>query len=443
MNRLSQAFGATALFISFSAMTETPASEPTDHSHVNPSNQSAAAPKPKEHDHGGKDAGSMRGMYGAYPMTRDASGTSWVPDSSYVDGIHFTAADWSVMTHGFLNAIYDHQGGARGDNKTFSTSMLMLMGQRSVGSDTIGLRAMISLDPLMGKSGYPLLLQTGETADGQTPLLDRQHPHDLFMELSVAYGHTLSSESSVFGYIGLPGEPALGPPSFMHRLSSIDNPEAPISHHWFDSTHITFGVMTAGYVYRTMKLEGSVFRGREPDQYRYNIEAGSLDSTSVRLSYNPTPNWSLQTSFGHIHSPEKLEPDKNIDRTTASAIYNKSFNSNNWQTTFAWSRNSPNHGETTDAYFVESALNFKNKHTTFTRFERVDKNELFAPGDPRDHDVFLVNKLSVGYVHDFPTGKHVRFGVGGLVGIYSLPSELDSAYGDPRSYMLFARLKLR
>ena len=128
---------------------------------------------------------TMSGMYGAYPMTREASGTSWQPDSSPHEGIHDMAGEWMTMIHGYANLIYDDQGGPRGDSKTFSSSMLMLMGQRRLGEGTLGLRGMLSADPLMGKDGYPLLLQTGETADGRTPLIDRQHPHDLFMELAV------------------------------------------------------------------------------------------------------------------------------------------------------------------------------------------------------------------------------------------------------------------
>src|SRR5919201_229062 len=169
------------------------------------------------------------------------------------------------MTHGFANLIYDRQGGPRGGSKTFSTSMLMVMGQRDVGENgTLGARAMVSADPLMGKRGYPLLLQTGESANAQ-PLIDRQHPHDLFMELAASYSYPLGERSSAFIYAGLPGEPALGPPASMHRFSGEDNPEAPISHHWLDSTHITYGVVTLGYVYDQMKIEGSLFRGREPD----------------------------------------------------------------------------------------------------------------------------------------------------------------------------------
>src|SRR6266540_3983416 len=193
------------------------------------------------------------------------------------------------------------------------------------------------------------------TARHGAPLVDRQHPHDLFMELSASYSRPLSDRSSVFAYVGLPGEPALGPPAFMHRFSGEDNPEAPISHHWLDSTHIAYGVVTLGYVFGNLKVEGSAFRGREPDENRYDIETGRLDSASLRLSYNPAADWALQLSRGRLKSPEESHPDADINRTTASAIYQRSFAAAAWQTTFAWGRNAPNHGDATDAFLLESA----------------------------------------------------------------------------------------
>lgn len=387
---------------------------------------------------------TMSGMYGAYPMTREASGTSWQPDSSPHEGIHDMAGEWMTMIHGYANLIYDDQGGPRGDSKTFSSSMLMLMGQRRLGEGTLGLRGMLSADPLMGKDGYPLLLQTGETADGRTPLIDRQHPHDLFMELAVSYSLPLSPESSVFGYAGLPGEPALGPPAFMHRFSGIDNPEAPISHHWLDSTHITYGVVTLGYIFRDAKIEGSVFHGREPDQYRYNIETGALDSASVRLSWNPAPDWSLQVSRGHVVSPEALEPEVNVNRTTASVMVNRPWGANNWQTTLAWGRNAASTGTTTDSILLESAVTFSKTHTVFGRVERSDKNELFDQASPLAGETFQVGKLSLGYIYDFPAMGHFKMGIGGVVSKYSLPGNIEPFYGsDPTSYILFARVKLQ
>ena len=412
-----------------------------EHLHSAPADEKADA----HAGHGEHPAESMRAWYGPYPASRESSGTSWQPDASPHQGIHAKYGEWDTMIHGFANFIYDDQGGPRGDTKTFMTSMLMVMGNRAVGeAGTLGLRAMVSADPAFGKGGYPLILQTGETADGQTPLIDRQHPHDLFMELAATYSHRLSERSSVFAYVGLPGEPALGPPAFMHRFSGEDNPEAPISHHWLDSTHITYGVVTLGYVLGNVKLEGSAFRGREPDQNRYDIETGKLDSASMRLSYNPTRNWAFQVSRGHIVSPEQLHPDDDVDRTTASAIFQHDFGGARWQTTAAWGRNKPSHGDATDAWLLESSISLSKTHTFFARAERAAKNELFLPADPRDHETFTVGKLTGGYIYDFPTDGHFKVGVGGLASKYSLPSELDPVYGsNPTSFMLFARIKIQ
>jgi len=388
----------------------------------------------------------MSGMYGANPMSREASGSSWQPDSSLQEGIHNMDGDWMTMVHGFANAIYDNQGGPRGQTKSFSNSMLMAMAQRDVEGGTIGLRSMVSLDPLMGKSGYPELFQTGETADGKTYLIDRQHPHNLFMELAATYSTPISSTSSLFIYAGLPGEPALGPAAFMHRFSGQDNVEAPITHHWLDSTHVTNGVVTVGYVVKNWKLESSVFHGREPDQYRYQIEPGKLDSNSVRLSYNPTPNWSMQVSYGHITSPEALEPDVNVNRTTASVTSNIPSDDTNWQTTLAWGRNAPSAGLRSNAYLIESALSLGHTHTFFGRGELVDKDELFAnaPASPLAGENFRVGKVSAGYIYDFPSDFNYKIGVGGLLSRYAIPTALTPSYGaNPTSMMLFVRVKIQ
>ena len=386
---------------------------------------------------------AMSGMYGPYPMTREASGTSWQPDATPMEGIHSMNGPWSTMWHGFVNVIYDHQGGPRGDRNTFSESMLMGMGQQPLAGGTFGLRGMVSLDPLMGKSGYPLLFQTGETANGQTPLIDRQHPHDLFMELAATYSRSLSENSSIFGYIGLPGEPALGPAAYMHRFSGMDNPEAPLTHHWLDSTHITFGVVTAGYVWRNVKLEGSVFNGREPDQNRWNIETRKFDSASARLAWNPTPQWSLQISHGRLDSPEILEPDVSVRRTTASASYQYNVGANRMQTTLAWGRNRKQPGQATDGWLLESELKLGEKHTLFGRVERVENNELFREGEALHGQTFKVGKLSLGAIHDFARVGHAKVGVGALVSRYAVPSALNGIYGsNPTSYMVFVRARL-
>lgn len=384
----------------------------------------------------------MPGAMGSYSMMRDASGTSWQPGSTPMQGLHGAYGGWSTMLHGYVLGVVDHQGGPRGDDKVFSESMLMGMAQRDAGSGRVTLRAMVSLDPAMGKNGYPLLLQTGETADGVAPLIDRQHPHDLLMELAALYSLPLSSEVSVFTYVGYPGEPALGPPAFMHRFSGIDNPAAPISHHWLDSTHITYGVVTAGLVIDTWKVEGSTFKGREPDQRRWNFDDFDLDSASVRLSWNPTPNWALQVSYGFIQSPEQLEPDVNQHRATASASYNLPLAHGNWQTTFAWGQNRAQPGDVLDAFLLESAISWY-RHTVFARAENAEKDELFLPPSPLAGDVFRVSSFSLGYVYDIPIAEHVALGLGAVGSVVAIPSTIKPAYGsNPASYMTFIRLKL-
>lgn len=394
-------------------------------------------------DMGESTMDSMPGMFGPYKMSREASGTSWQPDNTPMEGIMTMSGPWMTMFHGYANTVYDHQGGPRGGNQTFTESMLMAMASRPLGNGTLGLRAMGSLDPTIGKAGYPLLFETGETANGRTPLVDRQHPHDLLMELAASYSYNLSNDSSVFVYAGLPGEPALGPPAYMHRISGMDNPEAPLTHHWLDSTHITFGVVTGGYVWRTFKLEASAFNGREPDQYRWNIETRKFDSASARLSWNPTPEWSLQVSHGRLDSPEQLEPNVAVRRTTASASYQHEIAGHPMQTTLAWGRNRHDPGVTSDGYLLESAMQVRNDTTVFGRFESVGNNELFQESEPLHGQIFKVRKLSLGFVHDFAQIGHVKFGAGALASKYWKPAVLDPFYGSsPSSYMVFFRAKL-
>jgi hypothetical protein len=444
------ATAALALLAASPALAQTMPDMPgMDHGQAQP-----AAPDPhaghdmsgmqmQDQDMSGMDMGGMKGALGAYSMMRDSSGTAWQPDSTPMEGVHGQTGQWSTMVHGYITGVYDHQGGPRGDDKAFSESMFMLMAQRPAGAGTLTLRTMLSLDPLMGRSGYPLLLQTGETANGVEPLIDRQHPHDLFMELSGTYSIPLGERVSAFLYAGYPGEPALGPPTFMHRFSGMDSPEAPISHHWLDSTHITFGVLTTGVVVRNWKLEGSVFNGREPDEHRWDFDKARLDSASVRLSWNPTPNWAAQVSYGFIRQPEELEPGVDQHRTTASVSYNRPLPHGDWQTTLAWGRNQLSPGPDLDAWLLESALNL-GRHTVFARAETAQKNELFDDATPLHGQVFDVAKLSLGYVYDIPVGEHLSLGLGALGSVYGLPSRLEPFYGSsPTSYMGFVRLRLR
>lgn len=417
-----------------------------DHSaHVPPAVEEAAGEDHSAHGVAGGEGPGMThgsGAYGPYPMPREASGTAWQPDSSIHGGVHASAGEWMLMGHLLLNGVYSTQSGPRGDDKAFVSGMAMASARRDfVDGSVLQFRAMLSPEPLMGRRGYPLHLAAGETADGVNVLVDRQHPHDLFMELSASYSIRLGEEASAFAYAGLPGEPAFGPPAFMHRMSIMDSPEAPITHHWLDSTHITFGVVTAGLVVGNFKLEASRFNGREPDEERYDIETGQLDSTAARLSWNPTANLSLQGSWARLIEPEQLEPGENSTRWSASAIYTRRLGARGWwSTTLAWGRRSAEHDQL-DAFVLESAAGI-GAWTLFGRAERIETNELLRSGDHHG-PVFEVGKVSAGLIHDFRLGPNVRLGVGGLYALNFVPDQLEALYdGDPDGAMLFVRLRI-
>ena len=377
---------------------------------------------------------AMTGALGPHPMTREASGTSWQPDVVPMEGYHAMPGDWRVMLHGYLDVVYDKQGGPRGDEKLFVPGMFMAMAQRDVGArGTWGLKAMVSPDPLIGRSGYPLLFQTGETADGETPLVDRQHPHDAFMELATSYSVRLG-RGSVFGYLGLPGEPALGPPAFMHRASGMASPEAPLAHHWLDSTHITFGVATLGATYRNFKVEGSAFNGREPDQHRWNIETGPLDSWAARVSYNLGENWSGQLSHGRLEGPEQLEPDENVERSTGSVSYSVPLERGLLSLTFAGGVNRVE-GEGEAAWLLEGTR-LVDRVRLFGRIERLESHHLTG-------EKVEVGKLSVGGSYRIAATGNLAFDLGALVSGYEVPDELEGEYGSsPLSGMVFLRTSI-
>jgi hypothetical protein len=384
---------------------------------------------------------AMTGALGPYALGREASGTAWQPDSSPHSGVHLKSGPWTLMGHAVLHGVYDRQGGPRGGEKLFATGMVMGMARRPVGPGTLQLRASLSPDPLMGRRGYPLLLAAGETANGIDTLVDRQHPHDLFMELSASYSLRLSEKASLFLYGGLPGEPAFGPPTFMHRVAAMDSPQAPISHHWLDSTHIVFGVVTAGLVLGDVKLDASRFNGREPNQRRFDIETGPLDSSAMRLSWNPSRSLSLQASWARLIAPEQLEPDENETRWSASALHTRRLgNEGRWSTTLAWGRRSKAHDEL-DAFILESAVAL-GRWTFFGRAERVETDELIQVGGHHG-PVYRVGKASLGGIMDFPVAKHVKLGLGGLVSFSFVPGPLEPSYsGDPKGGMIFLRLRV-
>ncbi|RWY55872.1 hypothetical protein [Mucilaginibacter gilvus] len=383
------------------------------------------------------------------PMNRDGSGTSWVPDETpmYMYMIH--GKKWMQMVHGSVFLRYNKQDlfnkGSRGGTQFDAPNWLMYMAQRKVGKNGLfAINTMFSFDPFtVGAGGYPLLYQTGESYKGNK-LVDRQHPHDLFAELSIAYTQRVAKNADVSLSIGYPGEPALGPPVFMHRLSAMNNPDAPLSHHYADATHITFGTATLGFRYKNVKLEGSVFTGREPDEHRYDFDKAKFDSYSVRLSVNPSKEWALQVSNGWLKSPEEAEPLENIRRFTASAIHTKMLGDASYvATTLVFGQNHHNSsGANEPAILLEHAYQF-NKNAIYGRYEYVQKDageldlEAQYPTDPR----FNINAVTLGYNRILTTFKQTNLTVGTQATANFSPTQLKTLYGNaPLGFQVYLRI---
>jgi hypothetical protein len=366
-------------------------------------------------------------------MARDGSGTSWLPDASPMFAIHGQAGPWNLMLHQNLFVQYINEGGTRGDDQFGSTNWVMGMAQRNVAGGPLMLRGMMSIEPLtVGACGYPTLLATGESCDGE-PLHDRQHPHDVLMALAVQYQREITSGLAYQLYAGLAGEPALGPVAFPHRVSALTNPLAPITHHWLDSTHISFGVLSAGLYQQRWKAEGSLFNGREPDATRYDIDFGALDSFAGRLWLLPTARWALQVSAGHLREAEQEHengPRRNVDRVTASVTYHRPLDMQRfWATTVAWGRNEED-GIATHALLAESSLALAEWDMIFGRAE-VNKKSAHDLVLPNHHEegIFTVGKLQAGYVRHFRPWSSFVPGLGGSVSFSFVPDRLRTLYG--------------
>lgn len=370
------------------------------------------------------------------PISRDGSGTSWMPDESPMY-MYMIMKDKSMfMVHGNFFLRYTKQDlfntGSRGGHHFDAPNWFMGMYNRYVGAKGLfNASAMISFDPLLvTQAGYPLLFQSGESYKGKK-LVDRQHPHDLFSGLSIAYTQMLNKDADVFAYFGYPGEPALGPPTFMHRISALNDPDAPLGHHWQDATHITFGVGTLGIRYKNLKVEGSIFTGREPDENRYDFDKMRFDSYSYRLSFNPSRNWALQFSQGFIHSPELLEPKNNVTRTTASIVHSIWLNATDRYIaqSLVWGMNNSSNGINEHSVLYEANLQFS-KQAVYGRYEFVQKSSEELDLQVEFGDVnFNINAFTLGYNRAIWNCPYIQLAAGAQATINVSPHELQSLYG--------------
>lgn len=381
---------------------------------------------------------------------RSISGTDVEPNSTPIPMLMTMKHGWMVMFHGeaFLSDI--QQSGPRGADKFFSTNWFMPMAQRKLGSGTLTLRTMLSLEPAtVTDRRYPELFQEGETAYG-LPLVDGQHPHNFFMELAAFYDLRLTTERSLLSiYLAPVGDPALGPPAYPHRASAAEDPLAPLGHHLQDSTHISDDVVTVGVTYRDIRLEASGFHGREPGEDRWDVDQGKIDSWATRVTVNPGQNWSLQYSIGQLHAPEALFPTEDVRRMTASVMYNLPLSSGNWASLLLWGRNqSLSDGNVGNSYLLESTLQFLHRNYAWTRIENVDRTNELLIGEHQLPAGFVeryfarVQAYTGGYDRDIGNLPHLRTALGGQVTLYGVPSVLRPLYGaHPVSVTLSLRLR--
>ena len=419
------------------------------HTPADTTRNETVAPDTKEtHQHTDSSMAPMSHAYSLnLPTNRNGSGTGWLPDASPMYGYMLHGKKWMYMFHGNIFIRYNNQDitneGSRGDAKVDAPNWFMAMGQRRVGQKgLLHFNAMFSLDPLFGGEGYPLLFQTGETHQ-KKPLVDRQHPHNLFSELSVAYTQSFTRDFDAFVYLGYPGEPALGPVAFMHRPSSLNNLDSPLGHHWQDATHITFGVATIGFRYKILKLDGSVFTGREPGEARYGFDRPRFDSYSYRLTLNPVKTISAQVSRAFIKSPEAVHADEDVNRTTASVIHalplrgdNRSLN-----TTFVWGYNDSGEDHREHSYTLESNLQL-DRLAVYGRFENIEKSasELQLV-DVEDHELFKINAVTLGVNYTVFRQWNTNLAIGAQGTLYAADRGLDPVYGNnPKSLEVYLRI---
>jgi len=388
------------------------------------------------------DMSNMPGMHhdsAAAPETMEASGTSSNPASSPMNMAHFTAGAWRFMIHGVAFVEDIQQTGPRGGDKLFSTNWFMGEAEHGLGGGKLSVRAMVSLEPatVMDRR-YPELFQTGETAYGK-PIVDGQHPHNFVMELAMHYSHPLGEKTSWELYAAPVGDPALGPVAFPHRVSAEELPTAPIGHHLQDSTHVSYEVVTGGITHGMLRVEASGFHGGEPNENRWNIGYGAMDSYSARATISPNANWSAQISAGRLTRPEALEPGDQV-RTEASVTYNRPYANGNWATSVIWGRvHKTSGGDNLDGYGFESVARFAHKNYATGRIELVDKDELLATGQE-----FRIGAYTAGYTRDFYLVPRIATGLGANFTTYRMPATLHPYYGErPVAILIFLRFKLR
>jgi hypothetical protein len=377
------------------------------------------------------------------------SGTSAEPISTPAPMLMTTKGKWLLMFHANVFLTDEQQSSPRGGDKFFSTNWFMSMAQRKLGPGVFTVRTMLSLEPAtITAERYPLLFQQGETAFG-VPIADGQHPHDFIMELAVLYDLKIGERSLLSFYVAPVGDPAWGPAAYPHRASALEDPVATLGHHQEDSTHIADDVVTVGFTHAIARIELSGFHGREPNEFRWNIDQGKIDSWSTRLTIQPGENWSGQYSYGRIKSLEALFPTEDQERMTASIMYNRPFENGNSASTVLWGRTrSLADGAIFNSYLFESTVRFRTRNYAWTRIENAARSsELILGENPlppafAEQPIGRVQAYTVGYDRDIDLVPHLRSAIGAQFTTYGVADTLQPIYGaHPLGVAIFVRLR--
>ena len=237
------------------------------------------------------------------------------------------------------------------------------------------------------------------------------------------------------------------PDPYMHLPYGFVVPQGGPAGHWMEPDASASRVFTVGYAWRALKLEGAAYSGsgaaRDERQPRA-ADAFGLDSTSTRLSYTPSPNWSFRFSRGTLSGLDQLAPQEDVRRVTVSATYKQRLADGEWHSTFAWGRSARKSSEPTMGYLLESALRFSGTHTVFGRLEQVGSGQLVSESGAAQNRTFKLNRFTVGYFHQVGMQGPVTLEAGAYVSRYAVPSPAASVYGEaPGSFTLFMRLNLR
>jgi hypothetical protein len=418
------------------------------------------------HDHA-STSGGMPGMNhgehmnkaGMYLMNL-ASGTSLNPQSWPMPMLMPRLGSWNLMIMGQAFLVTTQQSGPRGGDKLYSANWGMASAEHRLGRGSFMFQSMFSLEPAtVTNRRYPLLFQTGETAYGN-PLTDAQHPHDFFMGLGLHYAHPLGENTLLHFYYAPVGDPALGPVAFPHRASALELPQAALGHHWQDSTHIANNVATIGLKHKWLRLEASGFYGTEPNEGRWNIDWGPMNSYSGRISVFPSENWMAQFSAGRLAEPERAAaigahaaPHGDVVRTTASVHYTRPVESGNaWSTSLIWGRNhNIDSQRNTNSYLLETLYPLARRDFLTARVEVAEKDELFADNHDLEHavaqtagSVFRIQAYTGGYTRDISTSRNLETGIGANVTVYGVPAAIKPYYGNhPWGVNVFLRFRLK